>query len=354
MINLKIIDDCQYNNYINEKTINEIIGPYVNNIVIKDAVKPFIIPIFMPLLRFRTSVWENNITKFLQQNKEETDLPYCKIVFFDIHEAHLDYINVVDRIATTIDKKVYFFSNNKLLDDTQHVKHVYCDTFLNYIKPQEDILDYNNIEKRYINLTRVASDHRIMLVDRLINEKLFYSGYNTWSNAHNNWEINKSKFPNNKIDTVVFNKLDVEDLDNTNPNNFSPIEFCKKSFTMIVTETKVDNTIFQTTEKTYRPIALGMPFIILGNPGTLYNLRQRGFLTFDKFFNEKYDLDLPIEQRIEYIIKTIKKYSSMPIDILKHVRKEMEEICKHNLELYKNLQYNYVKENLKLVSKGML
>ena len=64
MINLKIIDDCQYNNYINEKTINEIIGPYVNNIVIKDAVKPFIIPIFMPLLRFRTSVWENNITKF--------------------------------------------------------------------------------------------------------------------------------------------------------------------------------------------------------------------------------------------------------------------------------------------------
>ena len=55
----------------------------------------------------------------------------------------------------------------------------------------------------------------------------------------------------------------------------------------LTTETHVDNNVLFISEKTYKPISIGMPFMSLGNPGTLEYLRSKGFITFSDWIDAK-------------------------------------------------------------------
>jgi hypothetical protein len=46
------------------------------------------------------------------------------------------------------------------------------------------------------------------------------------------------------------------------------------------------------TEKTFKPIKFGQPFVIVGAPGSLQALRDLGYRTFDHAINNSYDLEL--------------------------------------------------------------
>jgi hypothetical protein len=49
------------------------------------------------------------------------------------------------------------------------------------------------------------------------------------------------------------------------------------------------------TEKTFKPLALGMPFIVIGNPYILKRLRSLGYKTFVLYITLRY---LFLEKRI--------------------------------------------------------
>lgn len=76
------------------------------------------------------------------------------------------------------------------------------------------------------------------------------------------------------------------------------LELHATSYLSIVTETEVsDGSIERFTEKTFKPIAGGHPFIVVGNPRTLRALRDLGFQTFGEAIDESYDeIDDPIER----------------------------------------------------------
>jgi hypothetical protein len=59
------------------------------------------------------------------------------------------------------------------------------------------------------------------------------------------------------------------------------------SFLHIVNETVVDKQ--HLTEKIFKPIVLKQPFVLMGGQGTLQYLRDYGFKTFKKWFDEDYD-----------------------------------------------------------------
>jgi hypothetical protein len=104
----------------------------------------------------------------------------------------------------------------------------------------------------------------------------------------------------------------------------------------------------------YKPIAIGMPFMTLGNPGTLQDLRTRGFVTFSDWWDEGYDLDLDLNSRIEIIIKNLKKLSQYKSADLIRIRKEMQDILEHNLNLYTILQRkHWLSESLTLYVQGL-
>ena len=79
-----------------------------------------------------------------------------------------------------------------------------------------------------------------------------------------------------------------------------------ESLLYLVTETVATGRRHHLTEKTFKPIALGMPFIIVGTQGSLKYLRSYGFRTFGDLWDESYDDEPDDSKRIEKIAHTLK------------------------------------------------
>ena len=67
-------------------------------------------------------------------------------------------------------------------------------------------------------------------------------------------------------------------------------ELCAESLIYHVSETVYFGRRQHLTEKTFKPIALGMPFVLSAPAGSLSYLKQYGFKTFDTVWSEDYDM----------------------------------------------------------------
>ena len=83
------------------------------------------------------------------------------------------------------------------------------------------------------------------------------------------------------------------------------------SLLYLVTETVATGQRLHLTEKTFKPIALGMPFVIVGTQGSLEYLRSYGFQTFGDFWDESYDQIEDSQLRIQRIAELLKSLDSM-------------------------------------------
>ena len=80
-----------------------------------------------------------------------------------------------------------------------------------------------------------------------------------------------------------------------------------ESLLYLVTETVATGRRHHLTEKTFKPIAMGMPFIIVGTQGSLRYLRSYGFQTFGHLWDESYDDEPDDSKRIEKIAQVLKQ-----------------------------------------------
>ena len=78
-----------------------------------------------------------------------------------------------------------------------------------------------------------------------------------------------------------------------------------ESLLYLVTETVATGHRHHLTEKTFKPIAMGMPFVIVGTQGSLKYLRSYGFKTFGDLWDESYDDEPDDSKRIEKIAKVL-------------------------------------------------
>jgi hypothetical protein len=103
----------------------------------------------------------------------------------------------------------------------------------------------------------------------------------------------------------------------------------KKFFVEIISETYFNGNTFFVTEKTWRPILLKTPFIIQGSTGFLKNLKNMGFKTFDKWWDEGYDEDPP-SWSIYEIIKIIDFLAKKTQLELQEMLSDMQKTLDHN------------------------
>jgi hypothetical protein len=88
------------------------------------------------------------------------------------------------------------------------------------------------------------------------------------------------------------------------------------------------------TEKTFKAIVMKRPFVIVGCVGSLAKLRELGFRTFDKFWNEDYDQEINPNKRLQKVLDIVSHISSLSVVELQEMCYNMQDILEHNAEHY--------------------
>ena len=102
-----------------------------------------------------------------------------------------------------------------------------------------------------------------------------------------------------------------------------------ESLLYLVTETVATGRRHHITEKTFKPIALGMPFVIVGTQGSLEYLRSYGFRTFEGIWDESYD-QAEDSVRIERIASLLRSLDELPQAAKQNLFEQAQEVIEHN------------------------
>ena len=108
-----------------------------------------------------------------------------------------------------------------------------------------------------------------------------------------------------------------------------------ESLLYLVTETVAKGRRQHLTEKIFKPIAMGMPFILVGTRGSLKYLRSYGFRTFGNIWDESYD-DADDNVRIERVADLLRSLDSLSTSAKQELFNSAEEIIQHNWNHFYN------------------
>lgn len=82
------------------------------------------------------------------------------------------------------------------------------------------------------------------------------------------------------------------------------------------------------TEKSYKPISMGHPFIIFGPTGILKQLREDGYETFPELFDESYDDHVKPADQLKIIIKNLKTPKTITPEIIRKCERNRNHFYK--------------------------
>jgi len=98
----------------------------------------------------------------------------------------------------------------------------------------------------------------------------------------------------------------------------------------VPTETVYFDRRTHITEKTFKAIALEMPFVLVAPAGSLAYLREYGFQTFSSVFDESYDTETDDIRRIERVTALLKKLDTLSIKERQAIHRACLPMVEHN------------------------
>ena len=87
------------------------------------------------------------------------------------------------------------------------------------------------------------------------------------------------------------------------------------------------------TEKTFKPMLLEHPFILVARPGSLQLLRNYGFQTFGDYWDESYDTITDHVKRIEAIMNLISDLCAKTNSEMDALIAQMQPVLAHNKQV---------------------
>ncbi len=185
---------------------------------------------------------------------------------------------------------------------------------------------YQNFEKLFLNLNNTDKCHRIAMMDHLAKHNLINDGLISWNSISSFKHMNYYKTTNwvpelmtidHDFRTLVKNN-NYETIQHRYNTDFY-IKNINKFFIELVTESEENTDLIRFSEKTWKPILYGKPFITLSGKNYHSTLKKLGFYLYDEIIN--YDFD--------------------NISLL-NLNKKTKKICKALLNIKKlNLQETY-------------
>jgi hypothetical protein len=102
------------------------------------------------------------------------------------------------------------------------------------------------------------------------------------------------------------------------------------SLVYVPTETVYFGRRTHITEKTFKAIALEMPFVLVAPAGSLSYLREYGFRTFADVFDESYDDETDDVRRIEKVTDLLKDLNNLSVSERHRIHQACLPIVEHN------------------------
>ena len=225
--------------------------------------------------------------------------------------------------------------------------------------PTEECVDFTEVRKHYTCLNKRLSVPRILISHYLDSQRILHKGHVSFLGENDCREypdriqyqairdsltisypwmsrastLNKDSIPyrttgNPRTEHTI---LDIVDKNYEGGGWITLNEVYQTSFVDVAVESFFSAEgipIF--TEKVFKPIYHARPFMILGAPGTLTHLRELGFKTFHKWFDESYDLPGEPTDRAIKIAKEVERICALPIQQIQAILKDMKPILLHN------------------------
>lgn len=233
--------------------------------------------------------------------------------------------------------------------NTFHFPHFFVSTLFELPEPINTQFEK---EKDYLILNRRLGLNKFKLLKEIIDngllDKSIYTILSVLSDTK--YALSKDDSLDEYADTMGLNKLPIvleNDLAETNDILKSDDYLYKlntdiffKTKVNIVTETFLDYTnddrfddTIHITEKTWKPIYMGVPFVISATNGHLDRLHQMGFKTFGDIIDESYDFEEDVDIKLDKIISAAKELAE------KWNTKEVFEILEYNKALFKSIKH---------------
>ena len=136
-----------------------------------------------------------------------------------------------------------------------------------------------------------------------------------------------------------------KDLQDNRAGEFNR-DFYKSTFCSVTSETAVNINQMFFSEKTFKPIFNLQPFLLYGNQYSLKHLRELGYKTFDKWWDESYDNIADYRDRLKAMSKVMQDIATWSASEMYKITQEMEPTLVHNYYtfLYNRRYYEFVKE----------
>jgi len=292
--------------------------------------------IFLPAIR---SLFERENSKLLLYNSWETrDLFKCYGVLRHwCYEQHIPFHKVI--FSTTDHKHIH----RKSLQ----FPHISSYDW-QYIKALRTFSPNN------IYYTDIPKPKHILFMNNRCNRERFCTAAYLYSNHRENTHISFMKNRRSEDITPQFISYTQRFISDPQIKSFMEkiplildlghptknyMDFLQESYIMLVFETNIVRSgVQQVSEKTYRPILAGIPFMLWGSQGgILAHLHSLGFKTFSPLINESYDdVRKSYTERYNILISELKRICSLSAEDMKDLYIRCLPMVKHNINILGN------------------
>jgi hypothetical protein len=156
------------------------------------------------------------------------------------------------------------------------------------------------------------------------------------------------RFVKNILPVLPLTVDDGIDVEIENPALDTKYDKFFDSYIHVVTETffeQLNNRMFF-SEKAFKPMAMLQPFVFVGQRHSLKTLRDLGYKTFQPYIDESYDEIVDDHDRMQAVVKEIKRLTALEHDQLWVLIQRIRPIIEHNfLHIY--TRADIIKEQLK-------
>jgi len=171
----------------------------------------------------------------------------------------------------------------------------------------------NSLDNNHISAPRVCQYER---VDISIIAQKYVNVYQDITNV-----LNAANLPR------LFAGEDQQEMHSYQLGNFTE---AADSLVYVPTETVYFGRRTHLTEKTFKAIALEMPFVLVAPAGSLAYLREYGFRTFAGIFDESYDDETDDIRRIEKVTALLKDLNNLSVAERQQIHRACLPRVEHN------------------------